>query len=733
MVRPRVIIAILMLAGLACSAIADLNPFGGNGLALPGADRAAEPQSSSPTPDVPPADFYDVNGNPAYPDPPVREVVDLMLAQVEAGELELVDGVVELMRALASEQAPPEFIEQPDGKMQFESVWGLTALAYDLYQISEDSELKAELDSLLRVLAPSAAVLEPYSAPADSVALPGAPGLSLIERQELSCNEIWHEGFPESAGPVPTCLLYNSFTAGGHPFNVYFPLERNGDTQFMSYVGAATEALADSQARYSELVEVRSTNVVFSLISADAIGGPQAGVAMVPSFDPAELGSLACPITVFSGAFDMDLDSFKQLIAHEVFHCVHLWRKGVSGYSVASWYNEGMANYFSNLVYPTVNHEHDFVDTFHQESPTKSILDMSYANTVFFQYLGNRFGDPWLIDFLDGMPLASKGAMMSYMAGIDGMDVVLREFAQAYLDGEIADTGGGVLPGSALIPNDRLALFPEQSGLELQAKPFHVERAMLAFEAEHTYDLGLDLSGAAAQEAAKRTPTGSWQPLPERVAACDEIAQYVVVMTTIGPGSTEAEASALRLDLQDFEESACDECLVGEWVHDVGTSGYWVAVVEATADNSTHLVSVEGTHRLIFREDGTFESSTQDQVVVWRGAEVNGNVTEVLTTSNRSASGTYSTNDTYDQLQMLETESQGSQETVTVVSGPLGTFGSDPTVTTQTGGELQALPEGASYSCTDTTLIHQDEGEIVGTSGEVWTGTIEFSRVGSPH
>ncbi len=675
-----------------------------------------------PQPRCPNLISIDTEGNPVYVEPQPAEALDLMLEQVEAGELDIADGVLGLMRSLAGEGDGSAIELEAPGGIEFNSGWGLTEIAYRLYQESDDPELKAELERLLRVIAPPQEALARYAAPSESFEANEGQKLPGLSRQ-ISCSEVWHEGFPESEGPSPTCLLYDSFNAGGYEFWVYYPTQMHENPNEMAHIKAAFDALKESQAKYSELVQVRSIDIVFTPIPATAIGGPAQGLAMVPAFDPGELGSRACPITVFQGGMAMEIDDFKQLIAHEMFHCIHLWRKGLSGYEDLSWYNEGMAEYFSNYVYPTINREHKFVYKFHVKSVEQSIFEMSYENTVFFQFLANTYGDPWLITFLDGMPTSGHAAMQAYLSGLPGMDLLFQDFAEAYMQGKIMDTSQEFLPGERLIAPENVVIFPTMGPLRMEAKAFQVERASLLFEPEMRYELGLELEGEKAFERARKDGAGDWVPLPESVAACEDPVGYIEVLTTTLPGSISSTAATFDISVELEEENECDQCLVGVWETAIANSDYWDAVIAGTADQETQLDTVAGLRRYVFYEDSTYKSITEGYTTIWQGPNVGGNVSHLTSTVDGIATGTYNAEGGV-LLQLVEETSDFQQVTVTTVSGPLGTFSSDPQVTTPKDDSPQATDEGAPYECSDTTLSIFAE-----LPDWNWSGYVVYERV----
>lgn len=728
-----VALGILLLVSLTCNLpTADQT---GEDTPVPDTAEVADTEPRSTPTHLPSAtpvpDYFDLEGNPVYYKPPPREAVELMIQQVETGDTDLEDGVLELLRLMANEGPLPAYAGEGEGELVFDSGWGLSLMAYEVYQDSDNPVLRAELERLLRKLAPPREALDLYAVPAESYTGGSVAGLQVIANSQISCSEVWAAGFPETEGPVPQCLLYDWFIVDGYEFRVYYPTELIEDAAAMARVAAALEALKDSQKVYRELVEVRSINVVFSLVGAVVVGGPKSGVAMIPAFEPGELGSIPCPITVFNAAKDVPLPNFKQIMAHEVFHCIHLWRKGVSGYTDMKWYNEGMANYFSNVVYPLVNHEFNFVAEFHADSITSSIFEMTYSNTVLFQYLGNRYGDPWLIELLDGMP-SDQSAMLSYMANQPDMEKVFHDFAQAYMESSIADTGGGFLPGKPLFWPGKSVQYPGAESLQLEAKPFHIERARLEFADQMKFQLDLNLNGDPASESAK-LPSGGWESLPSTIVVCGDPSRYVVVLTITAPGAVASTAATFEIGLADSEEHQCDPCLIGEWVRDLAEDDYWDAVIIETADQETQLESVEGLQRLIFNENGLYESHTEDFILVWLGPVVAGPLgdqsTRVVTTSQRSAFGVYSTIE-LSSLVMVEEAYELYSKTEVQASGPISGLGGEEH---SESGESTSTepPKPTPYTCTLTTLTYAAEAEIIGGDGKIWRGELVFTRISS--
>jgi hypothetical protein len=497
---------------------------------------------------------------------PRPEFVALMLSQVEAGEISLEEGVIAGLRVLAGEAGPEAlFGEQP---VEVEGGYGITSLAFQVYQSSSDEAAKAEIARLMDIVAPSQARIDRYAAPEEEAyARPGGAAAPALRRQSVDCASIWAAGFPTDVAEPPVCVLYRSFSAGGYEYRVYYPEARRSDVALMAYVEAAFEALADAREVYAPLSEIRSINLVFTQLPSSIEGS----AAEVPGLNESTHGSAPCPISVYPLAMGLPIDEFKQALAHEVFHCLHFFRVGASGFTSGFWYQEGMAEYFSNLVYPTVNFEQRYIEDFSINSNYTWLMDMSYENAVFFQYLGNQFGNTYMIDLVDVLAFTAdtKEAQASALAAFGDMQTVFHEFGQAFLLKQIPDTGGGAWPISLYFLEENQFDIGEGRDLFLTTPPFTLQHYILNFEEGREYELNKTSGGVAGQD--------SWRPpLPDGFSAipisfgtaCGTNPQRVYLLTAASASAL--SQSEVQLAINSGEAGYFDCCLVGTW--EMGTS-----------------------------------------------------------------------------------------------------------------------------------------------------------------
>ncbi len=194
-----------------------------------------------------------------------------------------------------------------------------------------------------------------------------------------------------------------------------------------------------------------------------------------------ERGYDSCPIVMYRFG-ELAIDRFKQGIAHEVFHCFqgeNLERQMRPPASARKWWFEVTASYFSNVVYPQTNLEHRWLDDFNTNSAKSMLQDMSYENSLLFQYLGNKYGDAWIIsDLLKAMPTAPESTEFDQADSLASRWDGLQEFGQDFLDGKIEDSSGELIPTDAL----PLILTNAQPELKFLNKGDYEERGAFVFK-----------------------------------------------------------------------------------------------------------------------------------------------------------------------------------------------------------------------------------------------------------
>lgn len=463
-------------------------------------------------------------------------------------------------------------------------------------------------------------VLDAYSRPATSP----SPFRNVALQDNVACRTIWTEGFPPP-GPEPIiCFVYYEWLdRDGDAHRIYVPVEWEGDEAKELYFDAAADAIHGAEDVYGDWAPFGPSRIVFALLPDS--DDPNT-VASVPSTHSRPY----CPVTIF-GNFEIDaVEDFAQSVAHEYFHCFQDTAIGVTtNYRTAKWWIEGAAEYFSNTVYPSTNDEQGSLSDFESAINTVALVDMSYESNVFFQYLENRLGSPGAVfDLVRTLPPGgSRPGQMAALGGLPDAANVFQEFAQAYLDKAITDSGGGALPiGPFEIPRDHLLDGANEATLE--AAPFTFGRYRVNYVEGDEYDIAIT-SGSVAGNQGTHPPgeTGGWEPYPNRIeAGCSE-QELSVVITSVAPVERDLFRLFVTPTLREVEEDECDECVIGKWVVNTEESLSPAVFGSMLSDDfDFRLVSNSGNVFLSLHENGRVEQEADNFETLFASSTSSGEV-----------------------------------------------------------------------------------------------------------
>ena len=237
---------------------------------------------------------------------------------------------------------------------------------------------------------------------------------------------------------VGFCLEFATIDVEGRPYRVFYPAPSvpSGGWTAADYQ-LAIDAVQEAVPVLNRFGQTPEANLVFSII--------ERGTAFAGFSENAP-----CIITLARGLQEQTPAAMKQIIAHELTHCFagesYPPQKRVE-YRFRAWWDEGLANYLSNVVYPDTNAEYVSVALLEPEELSSTLFERHYSNSMLFQHLENRFSASraaGLIAFLadtGGFPEQEAA-----LANVTDIQATLQSFAQAMTDGSIIDTSGQPIP-----------------------------------------------------------------------------------------------------------------------------------------------------------------------------------------------------------------------------------------------------------------------------------------------
>lgn len=534
------------------------------------------------------------------------DLLEAVAAGVDAGRWSEPEGIVRALEGAvgAAETVPGLAAEDVEEA-------GLTGLARRAADLAADPATpepdRAALIAALRFVTPTQDALDAISAPGPSASpslAPAGAGAAVVRvaavdldaPSEGGCGEVATRGFSPKLDTNDTCYTHVQDVILGHRLRVYHPVGWRDDPARMALVGTTLDGLATSTVVYDELATVGDVNAVFSLTDGGAALASQA------YFDLAE----ACPITIFPAASTDGDAVYLQTLAHEVFHCVQdRTFKKTSPYVSHKWWLEGSAEYFSNVVYPTTNDEHSRTGGFDRRSTHEPLSAMAYENTVFFQYLANRWGDQRVVDALGHV--ADGGGDMSALASLDGMEDLWQDFVVAFAADGVLDTGGGTVGGATMVSSvDEVTGEQQVTG---DTAPFVATRFafryrdQMRFVQQHVPEP----VHAAVPRARVRDQT-AWTALPDEIrSGCDRPVTYIVVSTTVDRDLT------FLADVTEAEKAQCDPCLLGPWEMQLATFESYMGNVFASLGDVPQgmAMDISGHYYVEFDAEGNLRSVRQ--------------------------------------------------------------------------------------------------------------------------
>lgn len=266
--------------------------------------------------------------------------------------------------------------------------------------------------------------------------------------------------------------------------------------------------------------------------------------------------------------------------AHEFFHCVQASEfPDTYDRASSSWWVEGTAEWFANLVFPGTATSDGFVSEFDSVSHDTALTAMEYESVVFFFWLGERQGSGAIGRLMRAVQQPGEPAQQDALAAFLPAEE-WQDFAEAYLSRRIRQPGGRAIASSPF-PGDIYVWGEGSHSHEISARRFILARAQLEFGCG-VWSVG---EQSVAGTRAYREGSGSWQEeLPERIVS-DGGTPRVFQMAGFGTGP---EGFSLRIEAFKDACQGCpataaatgslDQCLIGTW--ELVSGGYGAMIEE---------------------------------------------------------------------------------------------------------------------------------------------------------
>jgi len=557
---------------------------------------------------IPTPDLNSITTAEELPPLTFDEILD---ARVESGEWTEGEGLLHLMKTFTGELSIHD-----DSELQ--SVYdidgsGIIMRVQEFLSVpGNDSQTKTELERMLNNLVPSAEILKSVSSPrAEGNGLKVASPNQSNNHQSVLCEDLRRFGFEEIISEEVICLEYIDIFEDGSAL-LYYPKYFIGEPVFETMTSETAGAMRKSIEFYdSTMLQSTKPEQIHIYYSPGNTGEEIA-------FKRFEEDEGECSISLYSELVShsgYDFGMMNQAIATFIFYC---YEDSTFNPQMGkdSWWYYGAAEYFSNQVYPDVNREHRNNKFFDLRSVVYPIGWMRQENFVFFQYLGNRWGDFRLLTMLyDGNLTENLHVHVS--------EDEFHGFVVDYLSIGIQDSDGSSRIKSETPPEQYEQSIrrkvSDEGDLPVSANVFVAARYMVEYEKEKRFLQESSSSEGdgrfSAVEADLYQDITAWSaPPPEIRSTCDEDKKYVYVVTTTRTGKYEPPINVSKV-----EEASCDPCLLGVWkVDNEAFSQYMMDVFVLTGVDFTQSLQGMGEFYLYTSGDYFLGFGEGGEMGTWR-------------------------------------------------------------------------------------------------------------------
>ena len=403
--------------------------------------------------------------------------------------------------------------------------------------------------------------------------------LSIQYGLAANCSEFWANGFPDVV-PRTTrveCDIFYPSIATPSDHKLYIVSALAGNQAVKDQMEIIAEALNYASAKYAGIGRVPPITLVRQNVSHPNAGGASTMAYTYVQFF--NLDTETCPIFIYPLSEVLNKPHLQQLIAHEVFHCVQKANfKDQVTFAVntpeQSYWFEGLAQLFSNFVYPANDFEYtsrfpapdQTVAFFNQENP--------YSSENFWQSYANMLTDDAVFMLMNQMPTGGAELPDTTVLNLPRFSEALHKYAQQITLKEVRDSSGAWSPYDMSFEAISLADTETQS-----VRLFHADMTVGAYEITipkgGKWTLRFNHPGET-KISTKKLEDSSYSAMVGPIEITSECSSERKIQVVITTASDTQAINTTLLNVIKEENPACgclgeatepqvDKCLVGTW------------------------------------------------------------------------------------------------------------------------------------------------------------------------
>ena len=455
------------------------------------------------------------------------------------------------------------------------------------------------------------------------------------------CATFWEQGIPDEPRrrTGAPCVEITPASGPVPPHRIYIAQSIAGDAEVLAQAQIIGRALKAAVTFYESKGRVPE----ISLIRFDE---PKFDDALASAFTFTEFfeNDETCPILVYPRSATLAPQELEQMIAHEVFHCVQKANfkeqvtAAVTGGAPGLWWFEGIAQYFSNVVYPT--NDFEYSSRFPAPRPETPFFNEPnpYSTENFWQAYANHVDVGGVFNAQEFMPAGGLTPRAKTAADLPEVSEALHRYARDVSRGRVRDSGGHYAPYRARFVRHEASIEPEQE-ITLEFKDFAVGAHRITLPPQRIWRLSVANAPNGTKASIKKAGEEDYADFVavfQTASRCDEEETVEIVLTRVveAPGDS---AAVIRISSEDNPECKCDNpaarrdaalpaCVVGMWNVPLDVvqhpSKYAGSVSGATGSLNAFDYTLEIRADKTYRETLTYENEARGPSVMKPGETV---------------------------------------------------------------------------------------------------------------
>lgn len=424
------------------------------------------------------------------------------------------------------------------------------------------------------------------------LALLALAGVPASGQTFIDCGDLWSAGFPERwHGGLLPCYEIDAGASSSHARLFADETLEEPTAAQQSLVDWARQAVQQARSVYSRYLDVPDVVVVFT---NRPLGSGTS--SPVRDYRRHPRAGEPCPLIVNGRASVTDAAQYRQSVARSYFHCAQFNRWG----ELSPWWDEGTADYFSNLAFASANLEHRWSSGYRWAA---SLFDQGRAASLFFQAAGNdpSWGPEEIVRVGDRLTKTSPPQRALEVS--PNAQEVFHRFTQRLYTQAIMDSDGSPVPTESdeWPKSSTLNIHPDgmdvaasncrgclQTGVDLESitiatGAFEPSAVGIGITLPARYVIRLALTGLEGRATYSKEATSgalhTWYELPDRleIDLCEDADEFQYL--AIAASSTSSSSGEVRLTLELEEATPCScpsplrppsGCAIGTWDFDMG-------------------------------------------------------------------------------------------------------------------------------------------------------------------